>query len=59
VRVRRGAFRDDMPHRGIWMSPDHAVFVGAVLIPIKHLINGSTVAQVTVDRVTYHHIELA
>lgn len=35
------------------------MFVNEVLIPIRHLINGSTIAQVTVDRVTYHHIELA
>jgi Hint domain len=28
------------------------------LIPIRYLINGSTIAQVAVDRVTYHHIEL-
>jgi hypothetical protein len=30
-----------------------------VLIPVKYLVNGSTVAQVPVDRITYHHIELA
>jgi hypothetical protein len=30
-----------------------------VLIPIKHLINGSTIVQVPVQHVTYHHIELA
>jgi hypothetical protein len=29
-----------------------------VLIPIKHLINGSTIVQVPVERVTYYHIEL-
>ena len=26
---------------------------------MKHLINGSTIVQVKVDSVTYHHIELA
>ena len=30
-----------------------------MLVPIKHLINGSTIVQVPVERVTYHHIELA
>jgi Hint domain len=29
-----------------------------VLIPIKHLINGSTIAQVKMQQVTYHHLEL-
>ena len=26
--------------------------------PVKHLINGVTVAQVPVDEVTYYHVEL-
>jgi hypothetical protein len=59
VRVAAGAFRPGRPHADLFLSPDHAVFVGEVLIPIKHLINGSTIAQMTVDRVTYNHIELA
>ena len=59
VRVRAGTFGDLSPLRDLLLSPDHAVFVNDVLIPIRHLINGSTIAQVPVDRVTYHHIELA
>ena len=59
VRVAAGAFGPGRPHADVWLSPDHAVFVGEVLVPIKHLINGSTIAQMQVDRVTYHHIELA
>ena len=30
-----------------------------MLIPVKHLINGSSIAQVPVDQVTYYHVELA
>jgi len=30
-----------------------------VLIPVRYLINGSTIAQVPVDHVSYYHIELA
>jgi hypothetical protein len=58
----RGAVRalgPGQPHSDLFLSPDHSVYVGAVLIPVKHLINGSTIVQVPVDRVTYHHIELA
>ena len=29
-----------------------------VLIPIKHLINGTTVIQIDVSTVTYYHVEL-
>jgi autotransporter passenger strand-loop-strand repeat protein len=59
VRVPAGAFGPGRPHTNLLLSPDHAVYLADVLIPIKHLINGSTIAQVPVERVTYHHLELA
>jgi hypothetical protein len=43
----------------VYLSPDHAVYVNEVLIPVKHLVNGTTVAQVRTDTVTYYHVELA
>ncbi len=58
VRVRAHAFGKERPSRDLFLSPDHAVFVADVLIPIKYLINGSSVAQVTVEQITYYHIEL-
>ena len=58
VRVQAGAFAPKMPLRDLWLSPDHAVHADGVLIPVKHLINGTTIAQVKTDRVVYHHIEL-
>jgi hypothetical protein len=59
VRVAAGAFGPGRPHADLFLSPDHAVYVGEVLIPVRHLINGSTIAQVPVERVTYYHLELA
>ena len=58
VRIRTGAFGPRRPCRDLWLSPDHAVFIGDVLIPVKHLINGNTIAQVPVDEVTYYYVEL-
>jgi len=58
VRVAAGAFGPGRPHRDLFLSPDHAVYVNEVLIPVKYLINGSTIVQVPVKRVTNHHIEL-
>jgi antigen 43 len=58
LRVAIGAFGPGLPHREVFLSPDHAVFMNGVLIPIKYLINGATIAQVPVDHVTYYHIEL-
>lgn len=59
VRVRAGAFGEGMPCGDLLLSPDHAVFVDDVLIPIQYLINGSTIAQEPRDEVTYYHVELA
>jgi hypothetical protein len=59
VRVMAGAFGARLPRRDLWLSPDHAVFVDDVLIPIRYLINGASVVQEAVGRVVYWHVELA
>jgi hypothetical protein len=58
VRIAAGAFGSGQPYRDLLLSPDHAVYVGEVLIPVKYLINGSSIVQVPVDEVTYYHVEL-
>jgi Hint domain len=58
VRISAHAFGPRMPARDLVLSPDHAVFVDDVLIPIKHLINRKTIVQEQVDAVTYYHVEL-
>jgi hypothetical protein len=58
VCVHAGAFGDGLPHRDLWLSPDHAVFVDDVLIPIRRLINGTSIEQVPMDQATYYHVEL-
>jgi hypothetical protein len=59
IRIAAGAFGPDRPHTDLFLSPDHAVYLEDVLIPIKHLINGSTIVQIPMQHVTYHHLELA
>jgi len=58
VRIAAGAFGAGSPYRDLWLSPDHAVFIDDILIPVKYLVNGATIAQMPVDNVTYYHIEL-
>ncbi len=58
VRVAAGAFGAKLPHRDLLLSPDHAVFVDGVLIPIRRLINDTTIVQEPRDIVTYWHVEL-
>ncbi len=58
VRITAGAFGPGRPCRDLFLSPDHAVYVEDVLIPVKYLINGATIAQVPRNEVTYYHVEL-
>jgi len=45
VRVRRDAFGPGLPARDLLLSPDHAVFCDGVLIPVRHLLNGTSIVQ--------------
>ncbi|MCB8882165.1 Hint domain-containing protein [Acidisoma cellulosilytica] len=58
VRIAAGAFGETVPARDLYLSPDHAVFAEGVLIPVKHLINGTSVRQIEAEAVTYFHVEL-
>ncbi len=58
IRIATHAFGPDLPRRDLFLSPDHAVFIDAVLVPIKHLVNGTSIAQVQATEVTYYHLEL-
>ena len=62
VRIRAGAFGAGLPKRDLYLSPGHPVLVGRggdeVLVPVMCLINGTSIARVSVDTVTYWHVEL-
>ena len=59
ICLRAGAFGPGRPFRDLWLSPDHALFINNVLLPIRHLVNGQTIRQQPRDEVTYWHVELA
>ncbi len=58
VRVSAGAFGHAAPERDLWLSPDHAVCIDGVLVPIRYLLNGATIAQRPCRHVRYFHLEL-
>jgi collagen type I/II/III/V/XI/XXIV/XXVII alpha len=59
IRIMRDAFADTMPHSDLLLSPDHAVFVGGMLICIRQLVNGSTIrTEHGWTAVDYYHVEL-
>jgi hypothetical protein len=59
IRIERDAFADNVPHRDLLVSPDHAIFVDGVLICAKQLVNGTTIRRETGwTAVDYYHVEL-
>jgi hypothetical protein len=59
IRILRGAFADNVPHRDLVVSPDHAIFVDSKLICARQLVNGTTVRQeLDWTAVDYYHVEL-
>ena len=60
VRIVRSAFADGTPHRDLYISQSHAVYLGGMLISAVSLVNGSTIALVRPesDVLDYFQIEL-
>jgi hypothetical protein len=57
VRIPAGAIADGVPSHDLRLSPEHAVVMEGVLIPVRSLI-GEVVVQEIVDHVVYYHIQL-
>jgi hypothetical protein len=60
VRVARGAIDDRVPRCDLYLSPEHCAFINGTLIPVKHLVNGTTIAPAAPAGMTgieYYHIE--
>ena len=52
VRIAPDAFGPGQPTCDLWLSPDHAVLIDGVLIPVRYLINDATIVQVARPEVT-------
>lgn len=60
VRIAKDALGPDCPHRDLYVSRGHLLYLNGVLVAAGDLINGMTIAQVTpeTDAVDFIHVEL-
>lgn len=59
IRVAACAFGPGVPRADVVLSPEHAVYLEGVLVPVRHLVNGSTVRQFSAGTIDYFHVETA
>jgi hypothetical protein len=61
IRIKGGALGENLPQRDLLVWPDHALFIGGVLIQAGALVNGvSLIRDAGVpEQFTDYHVELA
>jgi hypothetical protein len=61
IKVSCSALAPNVPHRDLFVSPNHALFIDGVLIRAGALVNGRTIVRCTnfeSEALEYFHIEL-
>ena len=59
VLIKAGALGNNLPHRDLYVSPDHSMFVEGLLINAGALVNDISILKTEpTNTFTYYHIEL-
>jgi hypothetical protein len=61
VRIARSALAPEVPHSDLYVTGEHALFIDGVLIPVRNLINGTTITRRETreyDELEYFHIKV-
>ncbi|NEQ98339.1 MAG: hypothetical protein F6K30_16740 [Cyanothece sp. SIO2G6] len=59
IQIKAGALGNEIPHRDLYVSPDHAIFWDGLLINAGALVNDISIVTTTPQTVfVYYHIEL-
>jgi hypothetical protein len=58
VCITKDAFSMGMPFEEVHLSGNHGVVLFGKLVPLKKLLNDSTVYRVPVDKAVYYHVEV-
>ena len=61
IKICRSALAPNVPHRDLYVSPQHSLFLNGVLICAKGLVNDRTIVRCSKggeDTLSYFHLEL-
>jgi autotransporter passenger strand-loop-strand repeat protein len=58
IVIEAGAIAEGKPARDLFVTPDHAIFVEGRLVPVKLLVNGTTIRQEPRAEYSFYHLEL-
>ena len=61
IKICRSALAPNVPHRDLYLSPAHALYLDGVLINVSSLVNGRSIVRCSKgeeDRLSYFHLEL-
>jgi len=61
IRIARFALDEQTPHTDLYLSPWHALFIDGVLMPVKDLVNGTSIAPALPpgrEAIEYFHLVL-
>jgi hypothetical protein len=61
VQIKAGALGNQLPHRDLFVSPGHALFLDGILVDAGALVNDRSIVQTppTAETFVYYHVELA
>jgi hypothetical protein len=61
IRVARSAIDNETPHRDLYLSHSHSIYLNNVLIPVGYLVNDTSIAPrmpSDMSAIEYYHVEL-
>ncbi|QCE33208.1 Hint domain-containing protein [Acetobacteraceae bacterium] len=58
IRILKDAFGDNIPHKDLWVTPEHSFLFDGKFVPARMLVNGKTIAYDDArTSYTYYHLE--